>query len=287
MAAGSGPEPTEDIPTTAPEGWVVVRDPALPGGFVYRPDRGHSIHPYNAALRKRPELRTWLAQDPELQGYVRANRDRIHEAFRAAQARRDELIAAVPTANAADIAAFASLVRGLLTEVLALIDRASNDLGRKDVPRWVRLHYLVGELIPPDLQSEELQRFIRPESVAIFADIEGAITMVFTGATENERRAWEPLIRSAQRHFRFRKGAGGRPRRADQASPAASTDPRVVARLVRQGRPLADTAHALHAVYPDDDWLRPYEAGDEARIAHRVARYAADGEAALAAGPRH
>jgi hypothetical protein len=135
--------------------------------------------------------------------------------------------------------------------------------------------------VPEARHDDRLTVITRSEPVGLFVSNDGMITMVFTGASANERSEYEDLITSAKRFLGYPVGTGGRPRRRVKPVDRPPTDPRAVARLRQQGRSVADVARILQAVYPHDEWIRAHETGDEERIVQRVERYAADGAAML------
>jgi hypothetical protein len=258
----------------------VVPDARAPGGFIYRPDPRHPMHPYNMAHRKRPELRRRLDEDPALQDYIRDHREPFASAFQQFALHRVAVLASDPTDRTKQ-QTIADGAQVMATKVIGTLDAAAERLAIRDVPPGVLFKYLVEHLVPEAHQYDWLTAITRSEPVGLFIAADGMITMVFTGASANERAEYEDLIKRAQRFFSYPVSTGGRPRRRAKPLDRPPTDPRAVARLRRQGRSIEDVARILQAVYPHDEWVRAHETGIEDRIAQRVERYAADGAAML------
>jgi hypothetical protein len=130
--SGSGPT-RPAIPTTAPEGWVVVPDTRAPGGFIYRPDPRHPMHPYNVAYRKRPRLRQQLDEDPALQDYIRDHRDRFAAAFQEFDFHKTAVLASDPTDRTKQ-QTIAAGAHEMTARIIGTLDRAAERLAIRDVP---------------------------------------------------------------------------------------------------------------------------------------------------------
>ena len=202
MAAGSGPVSNGSAPPEAPTGWMWIPDSRIPGGGHYRPDPRHELHPYNIANQREPKIRSWLDEDAALQAYI----DKQRPIAQAALANARLLRAATPR----DLR-LAEEASQIVAAIVGDLDRASRRLGPGDVPEWVKFHYLAGHIMPPEYVAEHLTSV---EPVGLIAQRDGTISLVFTGASENDRQPYEELIRSAQTFFGHRKNRGGRPRRS-------------------------------------------------------------------------
>ena len=178
---------------------MIVED--VEGGAFYRPDTRHRMHPYNVLTEREPRLRQWLDEDAGIQAFIAQHQEPLRRRFTEVRAQ-----ASAGPIDAATILDGKSLTKS----VLVMVGDASRRLGPADVPEWVTYHYIAQKLIPLTLRAKHLTAL---EPVGLWALSNGMITMSFTGASQNERRDWEPLIKSAQTFFGHRKDPGGRKRR--------------------------------------------------------------------------
>src|SRR5215210_6666391 len=121
MAPGSGPEPTgqpSPLEAVAPEGWIRVPS-EMEGGYHYRPDPRHPLHPYNIALRRNPRLLKQLNESEEIRSYVNTRRRHLQVAMAEIAIRR----ASDPAASDEHLA-----VRQITTSTLAELTNASQPL---------------------------------------------------------------------------------------------------------------------------------------------------------------
>ena len=176
-----------------------IPDPASPDGGFYRPDPRHPKHPYNQALGDDPRLARRLRGDPSLHGFV----------DKWAPIARNTLMSIVEVVRTAGPTAETRRhVDSFLAQLYGEAGLASERLGPPDIPAWIKHRYVLRRVVPDEL----LPPWVAPiDPVTIFARPDGYIVMGFTGATLDERHAYDPLITEAQRHFRHQKEIGGRP----------------------------------------------------------------------------
>jgi hypothetical protein len=267
--AESGTAPTEQpqdgSPLPTPTGWEPI------------PDRPGQIRPGRELLDRvkrlrsvDPRVRKRLATDPEFQAAWQAHRNII----------LGWLISDDDPGSTRFVAAIDRVVRGwapkgIPGEVCAkfLVGLAFEEAESLAPPG--KIAKLVGRLHPVDIVAN-----VGPDETQVLLR-RGGFAMRFLGASGADRRAWDAIIRDAQDALDYPLNEGGREQRKSHPPEPRRTDPRVVARLVRTKRRPADIAEILHAVYPDDRWLRRDETGDEEPTRKRIARFAADGEALL------
>jgi len=162
------------------------------------PDPRHPDHPVQQQQRRRHKLRIRLDSDPDLQRFIS---ERAPEAALACDAFRS-LAPFAP--HDPKIVLHAD---GFLSDLFGAIRVASERLGPRDVLSLAKQHYLIERIIPAEYVDQAL---LVTEPVMVFIAAPGLIHMAFTGASQNERRAYDPLIDRAQKHFQHPKDAGGR-----------------------------------------------------------------------------
>lgn len=197
------------IPTEAPTGWVVVHDPSRAGGFYYRPDVDHPLHPRNDPRWRGDEHRRRLDEDPELQAFIALNRERFNAVFEEFDRHKAEL---APD-GIADEHTLATLVEGahiLTAKVFGAIHEGSDRYGASDLTSWAKYKYLVEKLVPPTHANDDLHLLTMTADVDVWAANDGTITMAFKGSSANERESWDDLISEAQTFFGHRRNTGGR-----------------------------------------------------------------------------
>lgn len=183
----------------APPGWKVVPADTDPAGFIYRPDPEHPNYPMNAAIREKPLLDRWLTSDPDISSYIESSKARLQQAV-------TDLWRFSPFLPEAQQKSELMRVSGLIAgEIETVVARG---IGRRDIPRWVAAEYIVRQILPGEVDQELVRTRL---SVAVWAQSDGTIVMGFTSATAPHRALWDPLIKSFQKAFDFRRDEGGRP----------------------------------------------------------------------------
>ncbi len=203
--------------TDAPTGWMWVTDTTMEDGGYFRPDPRHSLHPYNVKMGQTPKLREWLDEDPELQTFIHEKRPGWRSVF--------ATFDTIPMVGRIDHR-YVAEVRAFTAQVTGEMDAASRKLGPRDVPEWVKFHYLATHLIPARYQATV---WTTVEPLGLRAQRDGTIGMHFTGATQTERWAYEGLIREAQAFFGHRRDRGGRKSR--KKDPDKAKDVKTAAKL--------------------------------------------------------